>query len=349
MGFTACLGASLALGAAHAAQVDARSAQHRLEPILTAPREPEPGKPPALPLSGAVEVCGVTYRYEEATAPALRDLSFRIEAGEFVAIVGPSGSGKSTLLRLLLGFERPQQGEVFFDGMPLAELDLAAVRAQVGAVLQEDRLWPGTVRSNLAGHAPYPLDAVWQAARITAVDDLIRGLPMGMQTLLDDTKLSAAEKQGLLIAAGLLRRPRLLLLDEATAAFDDGLQERVFGNLKALGLTVVCITHRASTVAHADRVLVLEGGCVVQSGRPAELLGRDGPLARLHGELLERSPVPRPESAASTQAAQPATRTMDFYRRAALERFEGPQELDELVTFSRARPRLLRVRSTDLD
>jgi ATP-binding cassette subfamily C protein len=337
VGFLRCLSAAQAAGPEAVSWIEARAQLGRLRPLLETAPEPAGAGRPTVPLHGVLEVRDVAFRYEGAAAAALDGVSLRAEPGELVAIVGPSGGGKSTLLRLLLGFELPERGAVLYDGRPLAEWDLVALRAGLGAVLQDDRLERRTARFNLAGHSRYGLTEAWQAAAAVALDEEIRAWPMGMQTLLDESKVSAGQKQRLLIAARLLRRPRVLLLDEATAACDEGLQAGLLRHLKARGITVLCVTHRASTVAHADRVYVLEGGRVVQEGRPAELFAHDGPLARLRAEQREQVVGAGPPRAA---VAAPAP-AQDLYRRAALERFEGPLELDELPVFAPPCPRVL--------
>ncbi len=203
----------------------------------------------------------------------LEDVSVHVEPGEVVALVGPSGSGKSTLLRVLLGFEQPQRGEVHYNGVPLAELDLHDARRHVGAVLQEDRLWGSTVRYNIGGNTPHSQARLWQAAREAGVERDIRRWPMQMQTLVDDTKLSGGQRQQLLLAAQALRQPRVVLLDESTSALDEETQGHFFAQLRAQGRTCLLVAHRPSTARYADRVYFLQAGRIVRHGRPTDVLG----------------------------------------------------------------------------
>jgi ABC-type bacteriocin/lantibiotic exporter with double-glycine peptidase domain len=232
-------------------------------------------------LRGHVETRGLAFAYDDSRGPTLTDVSLAALPGEVVAIAGASGSGKSTLLRLLLGLEEPHAGAILYDGVHLSRLDLAAVRAQVGAVFHEDQLAVGTLFSNLVGHSRHDLDDVWEAARNAAIDREIRSWPMGVQTILEDDRVSTGQKQRLLLAARLVRQPRIVLLDEATSALPEQVQRDVFRNLRTLGVTCVLAAHRASATVLADRVYVLEGGRVVESGSPAELLARGGALSRL--------------------------------------------------------------------
>jgi ABC-type bacteriocin/lantibiotic exporter with double-glycine peptidase domain len=258
-------------------------------------------------LRGGIEVRGVTFSYDgtrdqrgsadhdsspdehNSSRPVLRNLDLHVAPGEFVALAGPSGGGKSTLLRVMLDFERPHAGQVLFDGIPLERWDLSRLRSRIGAVLQEDRLDVCSLRGNLAGSSPYGMDAIWEATRIAALDDDIRRMPMGIQTILQDNMLSSGQKQRLLVAGKVLREPRVLLLDEATSALNEDLQTRIFDNLRSLGITCVFVAHRASTVKFADRVFVIDDGSVVQSGSPLELFNVDGPLSRLHAREREES------------------------------------------------------------
>ena len=250
----------------------------RARPLLEARTETaQPAQRPGT-VSGAIEFSGVTFGYGTDGPPVLADLSFAIRPGEFVAIVGPSGCGKSTILRLMLAFETPQSGEILFDGHSLAKLDAVALRRQIGVVLQNGRVQPGSLIENIGGGRPIALEDAWLAARLAGLDDDIRAMPMGMHTTLMDggSTLSGGQRQRLMIARALARRPRILLLDEATSALDNRTQATVTEAVSALGLTRVVIAHRLSTIERVDRVLVLDGGRLVQSGGFAELAATPG-------------------------------------------------------------------------
>lgn len=254
---------------------------NRLRPVLAAvPEEAGHGRDPAV-LRGGVEFANVTFSYHGGGARLIEDLSLAIEPGEWVALVGPSGSGKSTLLRLLLGFERPQGGEVFLDGKPLADLDLAAVRRQMGVVLQNGRVSGGTLLGNIIGTSGLGLEEAWTAARLVGLEPDIRAMPMEMHTPLLDggATLSGGQRQRLLLARAMIRRPRLLVLDEATSALDNRTQAIVTETLAALPVTRIVIAHRLTSVQQAGRIVVLRGGRIVQQGRYDDLLSTPGPFA----------------------------------------------------------------------
>jgi len=260
----------------------------RTRPILdTAPEVPG-GRDAPGDLAGGVTLSRVAFRYAPDAPRVLHDLSLSIAPGEFVAIVGASGSGKSTVLRLLLGFERPDQGEVFFDGRAAERLDLAAVRRQIGVVLQNGRITAGSLFQNIVGTAPLGLDDAWHAARLVGLDQDIEQMPMGMHTVLMDGggTLSGGQRQRLMIARALVHRPRILLLDEATSALDNRTQAVVTASLARLSVTRVVIAHRLSTIRDVDRVFVLDGGTLVQSGRCDELMAVDGPFRTLANRQL---------------------------------------------------------------
>jgi ABC-type bacteriocin/lantibiotic exporter with double-glycine peptidase domain len=195
-----------------------------------------------------------------------------------VAIVGPSGSGKSTLLRMLLGFETPTEGGVFYDGQALRGLDLRVVRQQIGVVLQNSRVTAGDIYSNIAGSSGLSLDDAWRAARAAALDQDIEAMPMGMHTVIAQGggTLSGGQKQRLLIARALASRPSILFFDEATSALDNVTQAAVSESLERLRVTRVVIAHRLSTIRRADKIVVLHRGQIVQSGRYEELMKEDG-------------------------------------------------------------------------
>jgi len=201
-----------------------------------------------------------------------------MDPNEFVAIVGPSGSGKSTLLRILLGFEDCTEGGVFFDGQALSSLDLRQVRQQIGVVLQNSRVTAGDVYSNIVGNTGLSIEDAWQAARRAALDRDIEAMPMGMHTVISQGggTLSGGQRQRLLIARALATSPKILFFDEATSALDNVTQAAVSDSLEALRVTRVVIAHRLSTIQHADKIIVLERGRVVEVGRYADLMQRDG-------------------------------------------------------------------------
>lgn len=232
-------------------------------------------------LQGGIEISHVGFRYSPETPLVLNDLSLVIEPNEFVAIVGPSGSGKSTLVRLLLGFERPETGEILFDGTPQKNIDLASLRRQMQVVLQNGKLTQGSVYTNIVGVRKMPLDDAWQAARQAGIDKDIEALPMGMHTVVMEgvNTLSGGQRQRLMIARALVNRPGILLLDEPTSALDNTTQDIVMTSLRNLNATRILIAHRLSTVRNVDRILVMEGGRLVQSGTYDELLAKPGIFA----------------------------------------------------------------------
>jgi NHLM bacteriocin system ABC transporter ATP-binding protein len=235
-------------------------------------------------LSGDIEVSQASFAYAEGGPLILNEVSFHVRPGEFLAIVGPTGCGKSTLLRLLIGFARPGSGSVLYDAQDLSSLDVTAVRRQCGVVLQNGQLFAGSILSNIYGAGSFTLDEAWEAAEMAGLDADIALMPMGMHTVLSEgaLTLSAGQRQRLMIARSLISRPRILFFDEATSALDNRAQETVTESMRRLRATRVVIAHRLSTIMHADRVLVLDAGRVVESGTPAELLARaDGTFHHL--------------------------------------------------------------------
>ena len=253
----------------------------RIRPLLASAVEgSEELKSPG-ELSGVLDLSKVTFRYMPGGPPVLDDVTIRVAAGEYVAIVGPSGSGKSTIFRLLLGFEHPESGAIFFDGKAVDTLDIGAVRRQIGVVLQSAKLMTGSIYENICGGIQLPLNEVWDATRLAGLDADIEAMPMGMHTAISEgvSALSGGQRQRLLIARALIRRPRILLFDEATSALDNQTQSIVSASLARLNVTRVIIAHRLSTVAQADRVVVLVAGRLVQSGTFAELSASPGVFA----------------------------------------------------------------------
>jgi ABC-type bacteriocin/lantibiotic exporter with double-glycine peptidase domain len=264
---------------------ETRSHIVRIEDVLQAAPEQDPrAVRPAPKLSGAITLEGVTFRYARNDPPAVAGVTLEIGPGEKIGVVGRSGAGKSTLARLLVGLYPPEAGRILYDGLDLRELDLRSVRAQVGVVTQDARIFGTTVRANIALADPgVPLDDVVYAARLAAIDDDIAALPMGYDTLLADggSTLSGGQRQRLALARALLRKPAMLLLDEATSDLDTVTERIVAENLARLRCTRIVIAHRLSTVMDADRILVLDGGAIVEVGRHDDLLAQAGVYAGL--------------------------------------------------------------------
>ncbi|PJG51252.1 NHLP bacteriocin export ABC transporter permease/ATPase subunit [Bradyrhizobium forestalis] len=253
----------------------------RIRPLVTAEAEVADDRKPPGALSGAVEFSRVTFRYIAHGPPVIDNVTLRIAPGEYVAIVGPSGSGKSSLFRLMLGFEKPESGAIFFDGKALDTLDVGAVRRQLGVVLQNGRLATGSIFENICGGQPLPLEQAWAAARMAGLDADIKKMPMGMHTAIAEgvNTLSGGQRQRIMIARAVARRPRILLFDEATSSLDNRSQAIVSDALGALNVTRIVIAHRLSTVRQADRIIVLSEGKVMQSGTYAELSEAKGLFA----------------------------------------------------------------------
>ena len=253
----------------------------RLRPLISGAAELSDERKSPGELSGLVELSRVTFRYASSGPPVLENVSFRIAQGEYVAIVGPSGSGKSSLFRLLLGFEKPESGTVFLDGKAIDTLDISAVRRQLGVVLQNGKLATGSIYDNICGGVQLPLEQAWEAARLAGIDDDIKAMPMGMNTVVAEgvNTLSGGQRQRVMIARAVARRPRILLFDEATSALDNRSQAIVSNSLGNLNVTRIVIAHRLSTVRQADRIIVLVDGKVVQTGSYAELGNTPGTFA----------------------------------------------------------------------
>lgn len=252
-------------------------------PILEALPEVTQGKKEPGALSGAIDISHATFRYSEDGPLVLRDVSITINPGEFVALVGPSGSGKSTILRMLLGFEAPGSGALYYDGQDLSNLDIQSVRRQMGVVLQNGRIMSGDIYTNIVGSSLSTREDAWEAARMSGFDDDIRAMPMGMNTVLSEGAgtLSGGQRQRLLIARAIVHRPRILLFDEATSALDNRTQSIVSRSLEQLQATRVVVAHRLSTIIKADRIYVVDKGEIVESGGYDELMQRDGVFASL--------------------------------------------------------------------
>lgn len=261
----------------------------RAQPILQGKLESDYQQADPGILHGKVALDNVVFRYREDGLTIVDRVSIHAEPGEFIAIVGPSGSGKSTIFRLLLGFETPLKGKIYYDDRDLAGLNLQAVRRQMGVVLQNGRLMQGSIFDNISGGALVSMDEVWEASRMAGLAKDIEQMPMGMHTIVSEggTNLSGGQRQRLLIARSLVFQPRILLMDEATSFLDNRTQSIVTENLEKLNATRIVIAHRLSTIRHADRIYVMEAGKVLQVGSFEELIKQPGLFARLVARQLE--------------------------------------------------------------
>lgn len=249
-----------------------------LSPVLD--EEPEVGDLKADPglLRGKIDLSSVTFRYDREAPILFQNLSLSVKPGEFLALVGPSGSGKSTIIRLLLGFEFPERGDVFYDDKPLKDMDLRKVRSQIGVVLQQGGIIAGDLFSNIVCSRPLSIDQAWEAARIAGLDEDIKAMPMGMHTMITEgaNTLSGGQRQRLAIARAVVARPSILLFDEATSALDNRTQDEVSRSLEQLQATRIVVAHRLSTIRNADRIAVIAGGAVAEVGTFDELMERRG-------------------------------------------------------------------------
>ncbi len=258
-----------------------------VSPILETVPEISENKRVVTRLSGGIELSNVSFRYEENGPTIIDGLSLKIRPGQYVAIVGSTGCGKSTLMRLMLGFETPQKGAVYYDGMDIASLDLKSLRRKIGTVMQNGKLFQGDVFSNIIISAPQlTMDEAWEAARLAGIADDIHAMPMGMHTIISEGSggISGGQRQRLMIARAIAPKPRILMFDEATSALDNITQKIVSESLDSLKCTRIVIAHRLSTIRHCDRIIVLDKGKIIEDGTYEELIDRNGFFA----ELVER-------------------------------------------------------------
>jgi ATP-binding cassette subfamily C protein len=238
-------------------------------------------------LEGNIEVSHVSFRYEKDGPLILNDVVLDIKKNDYVGIVGPSGSGKSTLFRLLLGFEKPESGQIYYDQQDLENVDIRAIRRQLGVVLQSGQLMSGSIFDNIVAANPgLTLNDAWEAARMAGMEEDIKSMPMGMHTMVSEagSTLSGGQKQRLLIARAIISKPKIIYFDEATSALDNKTQKIVSDSLASLGATRVVIAHRLSTIANCNKIIVMDRGRVVEQGSYQELFDNRG----LFTELVKR-------------------------------------------------------------
>ena len=258
-----------------------------IQPLLEATPEVADSRETVTKLSGSIELAHVTFGYDPDSKPLFEDFNLQIPARQYVAIVGKSGCGKSTLVRLLLGFEKPSRGAIYYDRKDLQQLDMRSVRRQVGAVMQDGRLFSGSIFDNIVISAPtLKLQDAWDAAEIAGIAEDIRAMPMGMHTVLQEGggTISGGQRQRLMIARAIAPKPKILIFDEATSALDNITQKKVSEALDAMKCTRIVIAHRLSTIRHCNRILVIDGGKIAEDGTYDELMAKKG----LFAELVER-------------------------------------------------------------
>lgn len=276
--------AFLALGSIVSSVAQIKPTLEMIRPLLETVPEVAEDKEIVTRLSGSIELNNITFRYNEDMPAVLDDLSLKIKPGQYLAIVGKTGCGKSTLMRIMLGFETPQRGAVFFDGKDIKRLDLKSLRQKIGAVMQNGKLFTGDIFSNITISAPWlTLDDAWEAAAIAGLADDIHQMPMGMNTMIAEGSggISGGQKQRLLIARAVAPKPKILIFDEATSALDNVTQKQVSEALDRMKCTRVIIAHRLSTIKQCDRIIMLEGGKIIEDGNYEELMARKGAFAEL--------------------------------------------------------------------
>lgn len=281
--FSQFLVAALTLSQIFMSILNIKPIYERLKPILEEIPEIQLNKKNPGIIKGDIEIRNLSFKYKPESKYILSKINMDIKQGEFVAVVGSSGSGKSTLLRLLLGFEFAQEGNIFYDNQNLHDIDIQALRAQLGVVLQNGRLIGGDIYTNIIGSTNKTIDDAWIAAKRAGFEEDIKQMPMGIHTMVSDGggTLSGGQKQRLLIARALINNPKIIYFDEATSALDNKTQEIVTKSLDKLDATRVVIAHRLSTIINADKIYVLDQGRVSQEGTYEELLKEEGIFKKL--------------------------------------------------------------------
>jgi ABC-type bacteriocin/lantibiotic exporter with double-glycine peptidase domain len=233
-------------------------------------------------LSGRINLSNLSFRYTEDGPWIIDGMDLSIEPGSYVAIVGTTGCGKSTLIRLLLGFERPQKGAVFYDGKDIRRLDIRSLRRRIGTVLQDGKLFNGSIFHNIVVCAPEKtMETAWAAADTAQISDDIREMPMGMHTLVGGGGVSGGQRQRILIARAVAAKPDILIFDEATSALDNVIQAKVSRALDDMKCTRIVVAHRLSTIRNCERIIVLDGGHIIEDGSYDELMSLNGFFAGL--------------------------------------------------------------------
>lgn len=260
------------------------------KPLLDVEPEVSEGKQQITDVSGNIEINNLSFRYSEKSPYVIDGLNLTIRPGQYVAIVGKTGCGKSTLMRLLLGFETPEKGSIYYDGKDIANIELRSLRRKIGVVMQSGSLFMGDIYSNIVISAPeLTLDEAWEAAEKAGIADDIRKMPMGMHTLIAEGAggISGGQKQRIMIARAIAPKPKILMLDEATSALDNITQKIVSESLDKEKCTRIVIAHRLSTIKQCDRIIVLDKGHIIEDGTYEELIRNNGYFA----ELVDRQRI----------------------------------------------------------
>ena len=285
--YGAVMGAFSSLSGIALSVAEIRPILEMAQPFLKTTPETAEDREILTEISGRVELDHVYFRYNTGSPYILNDLCLKVRPGEYVAIVGRTGCGKSTLIRLLLGFETAEKGAIYYDNKDINTIDVGSLRRRIGSVTQDGGLFQGDIYSNISITAPnLSLDDAWEAAEKASIANDIREMPMGMYTMISEGQggISGGQKQRLMIARAIAPKPKLLIFDEATSALDNKTQKQVSDALDSMGCTRIVVAHRLSTIRHCDRIVVLDGGRIVEDGTYEELIEKKG----VFSELVER-------------------------------------------------------------
>lgn len=280
-------GAFMSLAGMASIFAEIRPMLEMVRPILEAEPENATNKDVLTEVTGRIEISNLTFRYSDDMPLVLDNLSLKIKAGQYVAIVGKTGCGKSTLIRLLLGFEKTDKGAIYYDGKNIDKIDLRSLRRKIGTVMQNGSLMQGDIYSNIAiSSNNLSMDDAWEAARIAGIAEDIEKMPMGMFTMVMDGAggFSGGQKQRLMIARAIAPKPKILIFDEATSALDNITQKKISNALDELKCTRIVVAHRLSTIKNCDRIIYLEDGKIKEDGTYDELIALNGSFK----ELVER-------------------------------------------------------------
>ncbi|MDY4587834.1 MAG: NHLP bacteriocin export ABC transporter permease/ATPase subunit [Oscillospiraceae bacterium] len=288
MGFISAFGAfsaaAMQLTDSAVGVISLRPLLARIEPILSAKPELNSGMETPGELSGGIEISSVTFRYDDNSPNVLDGISLNIRPGEYIGVVGASGCGKSTLMKLMLGFETPVSGKIYYDGKDIESLDKRELRKKFGVVLQDGKLISGSIFENITITAPRAtVEEVNEATAAVGLKEDIDQMPMGLHTVLSEDcgTISGGQQQRILIARAIISKPSILFFDEATSALDNITQSMVCSSLEKLNATRIVIAHRLSTIMKCDRIIVLDGGRIAEQGTFDELMEAGGLFSRL--------------------------------------------------------------------